>query len=328
VTPGGNEAGKTCGEQAFTIERSIHDVLIVLDRSLSMSDSPSFGSANLWDQSRSAIYEVTGAMQSQIWFGLTVFPSSSGLGACSDWENSCAPPGDPIVPVGAGAAAAIKGALVGLETCGSTPTAQALAQARLYLQGKLPANGHARSILLATDGGPNCNSALNPWSCVCTMGGKCYDAEGCLDDQATYKALDELCAAGIKTYVVGMGASPSLSSVLASMAQRGCTGQPHAASDPASLKQAFQNITGGIASCAFDLDCAKVQDPWLVNFYFDGKVVARTPTKKSGWDWVAQCKAGAPGKGRVEFFGADCQAIKSSSVKQVSAKYGCATKID
>lgn len=320
----GGSGGATCGEQAFHIEQAIPDMLIVLDRSYSMSEG---GSPTLWDMSRTAIHDITTTMDRQIWFGLYVFPSGSSPYSCNDYDSDCKATGNALVPVGDAASGAINSALSSMQACGSgTPTAAALTMAGQYLQG-LPQNGHARAILLVTDGGPNCNASLNPQSCVCSYGTTCWYAEDCLDDAATNQALDSLRAAGVKTYVLGLGAAQSLSSVLASLAQHGGTSTPYAANDPASVKSAFSAITSGVASCSFEVDCTKIQDVNKVNFYFDGTVVPQSASHQSGWDWTTPCQAGS-GKGTVEFFGADCTSIKGSSVKTVSARFGCATIIE
>ena len=315
---GGGSTGPTCGEQAFQISRAIPDMLIVLDRSSSMLG---LGGPSLWDMSRTAIYDITSAMDQQIWFGLYLFP-----GGCTE-AAGCTASGSALVPVGDATSGSIKGALVNMQACGQgTPTASALAMAGSYLK-TLPQNGHTRSILLVTDGEPNCNAGLNPQSCACTYGSKCWYAEDCLDDSATNQALDSLRVAGVKSYILGLGASQSLGAVLATMAQHGGTGTPYAASDPVSVRNAFAQITSGVASCSFEIDCTKIQDVNKVNFYFDGTVVPRTASHQSGWDWTTSCQAGS-GKGTVEFFGADCTSIKGSAVKTVSAKFGCATMIE
>jgi len=321
---GGGSTGPTCGEQAFQISRAIPDMLIVLDRSYSMSEG---GSPTLWDMSRTAIYDITTAMDRQIWFGLYVFPSGTSPYNCNDYASDCKATGNALVAVGDAVSGSIKNALANMQACGSgTPTAAALTMAGQYIKG-LPQNGHARAILLVTDGGPNCNASLNPQSCVCSYGTQCWYAEDCLDDTATNQALDNLRAAGIKSYILGLGAAQSLSSVLANLAQHGGTSAPYAANDPASVKKAFTEIASGVASCSFEIDCTKIQDVNKVNFYFDGKVVPRTTSHQSGWDWTTACQAGS-GKGTAEFFGADCTSIKGSSVKTVSARFGCATMIE
>lgn len=316
----GTPDGMICGEAAFSITRTIPEMLIVLDRSNSMGA----GTPPLWDQCRGALTALTAAMEAQIAFGLLAFPGPLCTGG-NDLAKDCSAPTAPTVPVGTGAAAAIKAALASMKVCGGTPTAQTLMAARDYL-GKLPAGNHARHILLATDGGPDCNPGLDLKSCTCTPGGSCVVPENCLDDARTYKVLDDLCAAGIKTYVVGLGPLQLQVGVLKAMAQHGCSGAPYAPSDAAAIQKTFTTIAAGVATCAFELDCSKIPDPGLVNFYFDGKRVPRVISHASGWDWVVPCQGKNTGK--VEFFGPDCDAIKTSQVKTVTAKFGCATKIE
>jgi hypothetical protein len=320
VGPG---AGNTCGEQQFAIQRTIPDMLIVLDRSGSMGDG---WGTTLWQMSRAAIYDITAAMDQQIRFGLYVFPSEGSPHACTNYF-SCQTAAGTLVPVGDATSAKIKSALSSMQACGGTPTAAALVKARQYFA-TLPGDGRPRAILLATDGAPNCNGSLNPKTCTCTFNDGCWDGRDCLDDASTYAALDSLCAAGIKTYVLGLGSSQSMTSVLGGMAQHGCTATPYAANDAASVKKAFQDITGGVASCSFTVECSKIQSAALVNFYFDGKVVPRRPDHTSGWDWTTSCAPNSPTKGAVEFFGQDCAAIKNQTVKLISAKFGCATQIE
>lgn len=316
---------KICGEQAFSMTRTIPDVLIVLDRSNSMAEA-SGGQPALWTSCRNAIYGITSSMESSIWFGLFVFPSTAPPLACDFLPfGECTAPTAPMVEVGAKKAADIKAALVNLLTCGGTPTADTLTQAQAYL-GKLT-NKHPQYILLATDGGPNCNSDLDGATCTCVASNCDLNNQNCLDDVRTHQALDKLCAAGIKTYVIGMGGAQTLTGVLQGMAQHGCTNQPYAPTDAAGITQAFKDISQEVASCAFEIDCTKIEDVNLVNFYFDGAVVKRNKAHTGGWDWTTQCKSGQ-GKGTIEFFGADCDSIKNDAVKNVSAKYGCATSID
>lgn len=310
--------GVICGEKAFEIRRTTPDMLIVLDRSNSMGS----GTSPLWDSCRNALYSITSAMDTQIWFGLFAYPGPACTGS-TDLAKDCSAPTEPLVAIGAGTAGAIKTALTPMKVCGGTPTAKTLATAREYLQTKLPANSHPKYILLATDGGPDCNHSLDLARCSCAPGGSCVVPENCLDDQQTYKMLDDICAAGIKTYVVGLGPVQLQTSLLQSMAQHGCTSRPYTPADPAAVTKTFGEIASAAATCTFEMDCSKIPDPYLVNFYFDGKQVPRVNNHSSGWDWVVPCKGNSTGK--VEFFTVDCQTIKSNQVKTVSATFGCAT---
>ncbi len=314
--------GHVCGEAEFKIARTVTDMLILLDRSNSMAA----GTPSLWDTCRNTIYDVTAAMDSNLWFGLFTFPGSVGLAACNPFImfTMCNAQVDPTVGLAAGTSAAIKNALVPMVPCGGTPTALTLNAARTYL-GKLAANQHPKYVLLVTDGGPTCNDALDPATCDCVSPGQCEsNSQNCIDEAATLKALDDLCTAGIKTYVIGLGAAAKLTSMLQAMAQHGCTQKPYAPTDPAAIKKAFEDISGTVATCSYELDCAKIPNPGLVNFYFDGKAVPRTASHTAGWDWSTACKD-QTGKGLVEFYGADCAAIKDGGVKTIAAKFGCKT---
>jgi hypothetical protein len=314
--------GRICGEAEFNIARSIADMVIVLDRSNSMAE----GTPPLWNTCRNTIYDVTSTMDGNIWFGLFTFPNSVGLTACGPFMMlaMCLAPSVPVVGVAAGTSGAIKSALTTMGVCGGTPTAATLTAAKQYLA-KLSPNNHPKYILLVTDGGPNCNTALDPTTCTCVMPGQCSgDGQNCLDDVATLKVLDDLCAAGIKTYVVGLGGAQNFTAVLQAMAQHGCTQQPYTPTDPAAIKKAFQDISGAVVTCSFEIDCSKIENSGLVNFYFDGKPVPKSTSHTGGWDWTTECK-GQTGKGVVEFYGADCTAIKDGTVKTVSGKFGCQT---
>jgi hypothetical protein len=318
--------GRYCGEANFDVSRGIPDMVIVLDRSNSMDDT----TPPLWDSCRNAIYDVTSSLDTSIWFGLFIFPNSVGDKVCLGTDYQCEAPSAPVVDVGTGTAGQIKTALTNTPVCGGTPTAATLNAVKTYLASKQ--DNHNKYVLLATDGGPNCNATiLNPW-CPCTsppVAGVC-PAQNCLDDTATYNALDGLRNAGIKTYVIGLSSDTSLATVLANMATHGGTNQPYAPTDPAAIKKAFGDIAAVVASCTFDMDCSQIQDPGLVNFYFgaNGDQLVRYDTgHTNGWDWTTRCVKNTPGKGTVEFFGAACDAIRNGSAGKVGAKFGCPSKI-
>ncbi|NMC69051.1 MAG: VWA domain-containing protein [Myxococcales bacterium] len=307
---------EACDQEEFEIARVIPDMLIVLDRSNSMFDEES------WNPVREAIYAVTAEMDREIWFGLMLFPNVTGSPVCSGSTAQCEPGHEPLVGVAEGNGIPIRDALGPMLTCGGTPTAQTLQNARAYLD-TLAADGHPKFILLATDGAPNCNSALDGYSCVCTnpSGGCSINNLNCLDDARTMAIVEDIRASGIQIFVLGIRTS-EWSDILNEMAARGGTGGAFFAEDPASMRAAFEDIAGSIASCEFDMRAPDPSaDPDRVNFYFDGVVVPSDSdgTCDNGWAWTDGTHT------RVEFCGSYCDDLLGRRVTNVSATWGCPT---
>jgi len=312
-----------CGGSSFSISRVIPDVMIVLDRSNSMADSPP--TPPLWETIRTAITTVTASPRdTEIWFGLMSFPGP----ACAGLSNQCLHPGptEVLVPVGEGAGASIASTLTGLTTCGGTPIALSLQSAGAYLD--TLADGHPKYVLLATDGGPNCNAALDGSTCICTnpIGGCAINNENCLDHERTYDVLDALCSRGIETFVLGMGGAADWDWVMAAMAAHGCTGDAYAADDLTGITDVLNAIAGEVATCQFELTCADIPDANKVNFFYEPghTPIPRDTGRTSGWDWIDPCDAGDV-TGMVEFFGVDCENILTGAVESISAEFGCPT---
>jgi hypothetical protein len=183
--------------------------------------------------------------------------------------------------------------------------------------------GHSQYVLLATDGVPNCNSSLDPSTCTCldTDTGCDGRPEACLDDVATYAALDALYSDGIPTYVLGMGSWLGADrDIMNAMAEHGGTGAFYPAETPADLLSAFEAIMGTVVvSCRFDISPGPEADPTKVNFYIDGEVVPRDETHTNGWDYVDE--------DTIEFYGTWCDRIMSGGIDGVTATYGCPTII-
>ena len=289
------------------------DVLIVLDRSGSMM--------GMLGRVETAINTIAAASDDKIWFGLMPFPSSVLPNECRLFNpfSECYAPATAHVELGINRAPDIAGVLSGLGICGSTPTTQTLINAHAYLNATV--TGHTQYILLATDGVPNCNSSLDPDTCVCldTDTGCDGRPEACLDDEACYDALDDLFADGIMTYVIGMGAwLGGDADIMDEMARRGGTEHFYPAEAPDELLAVFEDIMATVVvSCRFDLNPSEFADPTKVNFYIDGEIVPRDDTHMNGWDYVDA--------DTVEFFGPWCERIMSGDVSGVTATYGCPT---
>src|SRR5262249_31140764 len=109
---------------------------------------------------------------------------------------------------------------------GGTPTSDAVRTAALYLTQK---RGVARTIVLATDGAPNCNGDLDALTCVCTSADPCSNSPtrgrfSCLDSTRTVGTIRDIAQnQKIPVYVIGIGGNeePQFLEALDDMAQAG-----------------------------------------------------------------------------------------------------------
>jgi hypothetical protein len=311
-----------CGEAPFDVTGVPIDMLIVLDRSNSMCQT---GDPSLWETMGDALTEVTAALEGRINFGLMLFPSL----ACSGLTNQCAAPSAPYVDVGSGGAAALIADAVdpqgGVDCCGGTPSAPALAAAGIYMANI--DDGLQKFVLLATDGAPNCNGDLDGSTCTCTStqypcdGGANYNLN-CLDDAEAVAAADALHDDGTPVYVVGVGDSLDWQSVMDAIATAGGTGDYYPASNATALAEALEAIVGEAMSCEFDIDWESLpedvaEDQSLVNFYGDGDLIPYDEdcSGGEGWMWLDE--------DTVLFCDESCQDLKGGTWNDVTATFGC-----
>ncbi len=317
---------EVCAETAFAAWRVVPDVLIALDRSNSMYDTPPW--PRMWDTIRNALYDITEPPRdAAIWFGLLVFPGPSCRPGDPDPVTGCqAPvPSEINVRVGADRHDEIETALTSMSTCGGTPIAETLQAAGRYLNGL--SDHHQKYVLLATDGAPNCNLALDGDSCTCTSSYSCSMANwNCLDDARTYAILDDMCADGIETYVLGLGAAAEWEAVQAEMASHGCTDDYYLAEEPDEIERALEDIAADVETCQIEMYCRDVSHADEVNFYTlpGGAVVPRDTSRTAGWDWIDPCGPGVS-IGLVEFFGLDCDVLLSDDLARLEGTSGCPT---
>ncbi|HSN96728.1 MAG TPA: hypothetical protein VLS89_00475, partial [Candidatus Nanopelagicales bacterium] len=188
-------------------------------------------------------------------------------------------------------------------------------------------------VLLATDGGPNCNPAVScpPEECIPYVEGQC-DAScctssglagptGCVDRAAAIAAVSGIAAAGIDVYVIGIPGSELYGDVLDDMAVAG--GAPRFVSpfyykidDLDALSGVLGEIAAVVVSCEFDLQDPPPEDG-KTNVYLDGQIVPYSET--SGWRWK--------GAAVVELVGEACQRLKGGQVRQVQIVSGCPTEV-
>lgn len=294
----------------------------VLDRSGSMAD------ANKWLTIRSAVSEIMAAVGPRASFGATAFPGKSG--ACSAGvEIMAVRPGDSPSGSYGPANKALVDATALFSASGGTPTAATLDA----LVDKLPKLPGKTFVILATDGGPNCNQATcGAESCIlniesangCRPTGPscCLDQVGlCLDSDATIGAIGRLKSVGIPTFVIGVPGSQAYGSLLDRMAQTGGTAQGGSPSyyrvdntDKADLVSALRKVAAKIvATCTFELR-EPPADPGRLNVYLDEKVVPHDTEK----GWKVEGKT-------VTLLGETCAKVLNGDVLDVRIILGCPT---
>lgn len=209
------------------------NLLLVLDKSGSMTDSPAGGSpppgGSKWDLAKLAIKQILERYDGQLPIGLSLFAPDGSCGAgrieiAPDYETK----------------AKILQKIDATDADSATPTSETIENLRM--QPVLRDPTRAQYMILLTDGEPTC--ALN-------------------EPQATVTALQAACkqTPSISTFVVGFGSLPgSAADAMDRMAEAGCKpvmGMAHKyyeadslASLTAALDQIFQVIVGeGMMSC-------------------------------------------------------------------------------
>lgn len=276
-----------CDPKAFTLQQSPPaEVYLVIDRSGSMLEPGSNPALTKWQELNAAVDPVLTQFEGAIDFGLTMYPTDAECGVTG-----------PQVKFGPHNRGAIMSRLTAATPAGGTPTAAALNNAAASLRA-LGTTGAQKLIILATDGGPNCNYFLSASpSCSCSLSNlalcctnypqQCVWGKNCLDDAHVLEVIDALHTQGIDTVVIGLPGSGAYSSLLDMMAVQG--GRPntgatyyYAANNQAELQAALQTIAVSVISCEIDLQEAP-EIPDGVKIYIDGHEVPRD--SNNGWSY-------------------------------------------
>ncbi|MFT3712459.1 MAG: VWA domain-containing protein [Archangium sp.] len=276
----------TCGGELFQAAKVNSNMLIAFDKSGSMNDPISTGGMSKWVIATTAIKQVTMQYDSQIQFGMMMFPAGSA-------NNQQCVPGPVSVSVGDMRGAQIATALDMNGPGGRTPIGGVLTAAGAVPE--LADLTRANYVMLVTDGTETCNG------------------------DGVMAATQNLAQKGIKTFVIGFGGEVDATN-LSDIATAGGTPRPgmtkyYQADDAPSLLAAFNTIAQGALGCEYRL-ATPPPDPSKVFVYVNGVLQNRDMTHANGWDY-------SPATVRITFYGGLCNLVANDASARVSIVYGC-----
>lgn len=308
-----------CVSRALPAPPTETEAILLIDRSGSMQAGARDEDGTVttrWGAMASALRRRLGVYQRSVAFGLWMFPSSYG---------DCRVNAAPTVAPARDAAERVNATLAAEVPEGGTPTWATLRALGAWLDAH--PSPRPRSVVLVTDGGPNCNPDVDSRTCACVLGpsvvrGGCYgDPAACLDDVRTVDAVASLSRRGVPVYVVGFDEGLAvLTEVLDRMALAGGRPRMDAAgprfyrvAQGADVGAAFDAIAPSITACAREAPSRPDDDlPFAVTV--GGAAVSRDRSRVDGWDWADD------GSARVLFFGGACA---RAAREPVSLRYGC-----
>lgn len=317
-----------CGGVSVALTRRNATVILVIDRSGSMADDTTDFTPK-WEALRTALQQVLPRLGDDLSVGVLFFPNTlppRDAGQYSPDEICAMPRALTLAP----SPAQVPLVLDRFNTTapgGPTPTASALRVVRAWFDEHPDLVGD-RYVILATDGGPNCNVNADNTTCRCTGAvGICastntYGRINCLDAAPAVDEVRLLATAGVRTYVLGLNGVQDFAEVLNAMADAGGrarVGTPryYNAASATELVNELGRVTQALADCTLRLDAAP-PDPNLVDVRLDGHSLYHDVRHANGWDW------GDDTHRQIVFHGPTCDEIRSSGGgSRIVAAFGC-----
>lgn len=305
-----------CIPGSFALTPAGADVVFMIDRSGSMRltfEGTEQPDTNLWRWTflRAALDESFDLLGERVRFGAKFFPAPIFDPDNITAREACLVTPGIDVPIAPNNRAAFLAQMDVALPLGGTPTAAAMREARAALQSSLEGR---RFIVLATDGGPNCNAQNpdNPRRCVCTSERPaCLQPEtgrlACLDDDGMLAELDATFTdAGVPVFVIGItdDSRPDLNDFLGRMAVAGgrartVPNEPpyYSVQSSLELRDAFDQITASIGRCGFVSPSVPTGNARFT-LELDGVPLAEDPA--NGWTWINRSV------GEIELHGDAC----------------------
>jgi hypothetical protein len=306
-----------CTPDTVTLSRARPTVMFVLDRSTSMATrmNNGRGAQTRWEALASALSTVLPPVDKSLAIGALLFPDLSTS------TPNCSVPTQAELPPATGNVTNLTRLMNAYPPDGSTPTASAIDVAARYLLSLRTATT-ARALVLATDGGPDCNAGLNPRTCHClttTGNSGCASTLQCLDDDRTVQTIAGYHEQGLPTYVIGLGnqGDAELDDALNAMAIAG--GRPQRDGGPSfyptssseDLNAALSAIRDQVGACTYLTSAIPDHDGAMV-IHQGG---AEIPPEQ--WTW------GDKSNGEILLLGDACQALSNSQPSALTATLAC-----
>lgn len=348
----------SCDGSALTATPVETSVLLVLDKSGSMKLQPDANSTtSLWQSVKTALEASLAEAPESMAFGLELYPMNDQFIIPDNCGEICCsmPTGDRMdvkVARGTKAREAILKVIGENQPGGGTPTAAALKRALDYFTtGEGKELGGQRFVMLATDGGPNCNAdtSCELEECTHNIDGTCPDVSvnccasspaACLDSDGVLAQVEALSDVGIDTFIIGLDGTQAYAESLNAFADAG--GRPRQGAPEKFYKvDAATGTADGLASVFREITTQLVKDcdvavkdsvmPEKLNVAVDCEIipVADGPIEADG-------DAGAPAAGTsswwfdasvsprvVRLQGPICDKIESEGVQRVDLLEGC-----
>lgn len=352
------DTSSACGAETVRLFERKPSIYFVLDTSGSMAGTVLRGSDPKIDAAKTALKAVAEEIGHRVKFGLTTFPAPDDdynldpnaplplLGCAAGQEVFSVQAGDPIVclnkqPNGP-VLRAFRREVDALSPAGGTPlspTLLTLAPTVLGLEG-------LTSVILVTDGSPNCNpdAECDAAGCglnqagnsidgvMCDEDFNCCDEQNsgdifenprgyCIDDSASVSAVELLARAGVSTYVIGVLGEEDFDDTMNALAVAG--GKPRSGERAYYDVESLDELTDAVRAIGSEIaqrcQLELIDRPSYaneLNVFFDGVVVPLDKT--DGWTLEEDI---------VTLHGEACSTLQAGQVSEVALISGCETII-
>lgn len=285
--------GGGCGQQEANTTPIPPNLLIVLDRSCSMTEN--IAGQSKWKIAVAALNQLMVTYANQIRFGLTLFPDLV--------MPSCAQDTIPIPPA------------PGNEMAITTLLTSSLMNADPYFPNGPCVTNIDSAMDQASKEPAFLDTTRASYALLLTDGkqSSCNVAGG---DNGTLQIITAMNTAGVKTFVIGFGSGADPAS-LSQFADAGGVPEPtthfYDAADAASLATALDTIANATIGCDFKLDTVP-PDPGSIFVFFNNEPLSGDAT--NGWTYDAATNT-------VTFHGTSCDQLKAGTVTDVDVVFGC-----